>query len=121
MTKNISRYQKAIELKKRGYTHEQIAPMLGYKAKSSVTKLLARGGAVKSAKNSFFPAPDGTGGISKDPSQQWGANNPKNLNTFIAPLQFARIKAGYTLLAPSHTGNRTGVFSAPRENAARVH
>jgi hypothetical protein len=92
MTKNITLYQKALELKKQGYTYEQIAPMLGYKAKSSVTKLLARGYSVKRAKNSFFPAPDGTGGISKDPSQQWGANNPKNLNTFIAPLQFARIK-----------------------------
>lgn len=46
----------------------------------------------KSVKNAFFPVPDGTGGISKDPSQQYGGNNPKNLNTYIAPIQFARIK-----------------------------
>ena len=95
MNKNISRYNKAIALKNQGLTHEQMAPLLGYSSKGSVSKLLAKGGAAKGTrrvKNGFFPIPDGTGGISNDPSQQYGGNDPKNLNTFIAPIQFARIK-----------------------------
>ena len=93
--KKQSLYNKAIALKNQGLTHEQMAPLLGYSSKGSISKLLAKGGAAKGArrvKNGFFPIPDGTGGISNDPSQQYGGNDPKNLNTFIAPIQFARIK-----------------------------